>query len=238
MTPHELAPSHQAGMVAIYVSYGLLILAAVLLAVTGRKHREPEQLYFLKLLGYMVLSIIMFRVNGWALPIGLLLAFLMLRRAAVNRRIKGTAVLLGAIFFLFSLYPLQERIDRLLDPPHRMSTYLDDRIHSGERGFNMTVLDDQYKIRLSLNEQNADAVALYEALAGSRTIEAVPAGWQAAATIELRQNHAQIRFNELQYQFDREGRYLTLYNGAGTYSFESSDAFRAIFRKLIVSEVS
>ncbi|WP_090583357.1 hypothetical protein [Paenibacillus sp. OV219] len=234
IVPHELAPSHEAVMVSNMIGYVLLLLVAILVWLTGRKSSVPEPLFFLKLLGYLVLSVFAFRINGFALPLGLVLAYLMMRRTKHNRPVKQTAVLFGGMLFLFSLFPLAEKLDHLMDPPHQMSTYLDRGINPTKQGFNMTVLDNEKKLWATLAERDTESVQLYKELADSRSIETVPVLWEPSITIELRQDHKQERFGELQFQFDREGRYFTLYNGSTTNSFESTAAFREIFVQKIM----
>ncbi|AZN39886.1 hypothetical protein [Paenibacillus albus] len=234
IVPHELVPSHDAVMVSNMIGYGVLLLVAILIWLTGRKSASPEPMLFLKLLVYLVLSVFAFRFNGFALPLGLLIAYLMMRRTKLNRPVKQTAVLFGGMLFLFSLFPLADRIDQLMDPPDQISTYIDRGINPTKQGFNVTVLDNENKLWATLVERDKGVVQLYKELADSRSVETVPVSWEPYYTIELRQDHKQERFRELQLQFDREGRFFTLYNGSTTYSFESTAAFREIFVQQIV----
>ncbi|REE70464.1 substrate-binding family protein [Paenibacillus taihuensis] len=237
IVPHEYAPSHEANIYTLVISYGLMLIAAVIAWVTGRKSRATEPLFFLKLLGYVFLSVFTFRIDHFALPLGLLIAYMMMRRTQHNRPVKQTAILFGGMLFLFSFYPLAERLDELVDPPHKISTYLNRNLDPTKQGFNMTVLDYDNKVRALLVEKEPESVELYKELAASSSIESgfgiVPMLSEPNITIELRQSHKQARFSELQLQFDREGRYFTLYNGGNIYNFESTEQFRKLFKQKV-----
>lgn len=211
-----------------------MLIAAVVAWLTARKSHTPEPLIFLKLLGYVVLSVFTFRMNHFALPLGLLIAYWMMRRARLNRPVKQTAILFGGMLFLFSLYPLAERLDELIDPPHKISTYMNGEINPTRHGFNMTLLDYDNKVLATLSEKEPASVQIYKELAASRSIATVPMLWEPYVMVELRQDHKQIRFRELQLQFDREGRYFTLYNGGSNYSFESTVSFQKLYKEKLV----
>ncbi|BBH21935.1 hypothetical protein Back11_32800 [Paenibacillus baekrokdamisoli] len=235
MEPHALAFSSESIRLTYLIDFGLMFIIAITLWLRSIKQAQPEQFLFLKIVGYLFLSVFTFHIQSLPLPLplGFIVAYLLMSKAVTNRSIKQKAVLLGGALFLFNLLPLTQQIDQLLYPRDQMSSYLHKQLEPSNTGFSMTILDSHNQIRDSLSEKDADAVKLYAALVESKRIAAVPSTWQPAVSIELRQEHEQERFRELQFIWDEQGRYLTLFNGETTYSFESSEAFRAIFKQKI-----
>lgn len=238
MTPHALPLSSEALMATNLIGYGLLIFLAIILWFMSGKRRQPEQLIFLRFFGYLLLAVFTFRINHFPLPLGFVIAYFLMRRAETNRSIKRNAVLLGGVLFLFHLFPLAQQIDEFIYPRDQMTTYLQKELDPAKVGFNLTIVDVHYRVRQSLSEKDPNSAAFYKALADSKSIAALPSAWEPVITVELRQDHKQDRFRELQYKFDEQGRFMALYNGETTYSFESSEEFREIYRSLMAPYLS
>lgn len=238
MTPHALPLSNAALIAANLIGYGLLVVIAIVLWLSTRKHQQPEHLLGLKIIGYLLLAEFTFNFNAWPIPLGFVIAYFLMRRAGANQSTKRAAVLLGGVLFLFHLYPLAQQIDQFIYPRAQMDTYLHKELDPNKLGFNITIVDNQYRVRESLSEKDPEGAAFYSALADSKSIAALPSAWEPVITTELRQDHAQDRFRELQYKFDGQGRYMTLYNGETTYSFESSEAFREIYLTIMAPYIS
>ncbi len=54
MVPHALPLSNAALIAANLIGYGLLVLIAIVLWLSTRKHQQPEQLLGLKVIGYLL----------------------------------------------------------------------------------------------------------------------------------------------------------------------------------------
>ena len=65
MVPHALPLSNAALIAANVIGYGLLVLIAIVLWLSSRKHRQPEQLLGLKIIGYLLLAEFTFNLNTW-----------------------------------------------------------------------------------------------------------------------------------------------------------------------------
>jgi hypothetical protein len=238
MVPHALPLSNAALIAANVIGYGLLVLIAIVLWLSSRKHQQPEQLLGLKIIGYLLLAEFTFNLNTWPIPLGFVIAYLLMRRAGINQSTKRAAVLLGGVLFLFHLVPLSQQIDHFMYPRDQMDTYLHKNLDIAKFGFNITIVDEHSLVRQSLFEKDPNSIAFYKALADSKSIPVLPPAWVPVITIELRQDHEQDRFRELQFKFDEQGRYFTLYNGETHYSFESSEAFREIYFTMMAPYLS
>ena len=88
----------------------LLLLALVVLAVLaliGLQMAEDrdEDLLFLKLVGYAILGAFTFKINGFPLPVGFVIALIKAANAAVNRKARQmVAVISFALMLLGSIF--------------------------------------------------------------------------------------------------------------------------------------
>jgi hypothetical protein len=79
----------------------LFLLIPAVLALVGLQFAEDrsEELLYLKLFGHAILGAFTFRLNGFPLPVGILIALLLASNAAVNK--KARRVTAGISFALF-----------------------------------------------------------------------------------------------------------------------------------------
>ncbi|UVI28859.1 hypothetical protein [Paenibacillus spongiae] len=221
--------SQLATVISLSVFYGLLLLLSAI--VYRKSDKQPEPYLWLKVAGYMLLAAFTFRMNEFPLPAGLLIAYMLQRRAALNRKVKQTAILLGALLFLIGLYPLDQRIDRLFFPRNEITTYLHKELIPAEDGFNMTVSDGGGQTFNMVTERDAKGLELYEALLESEGIDEIDhEPGEAVLYLQLHQDHEQDRFRRMQFEVDLQGRYLILQAAGETYYFKTSERFQSLFK--------
>ncbi|MCQ6559525.1 hypothetical protein NNL21_12560 [Paenibacillus mendelii] len=221
--------SQLAMVLAMSIFYALLLLLAVV--VYRRSEKQSEPFLFLKLAGYLFLAAFTFRMNGFPLPAGLIIAYVLHRRAVFNRKAKQTAILLGALLFVIGLYPLDQSIDRMLYSRSEIATYLHKDLNPAEDGFNMMIFTGQESALNIVTEKEAEGLELYEAMAESEGIDAVPGELgETYWYLQLHQDHDQDRFRRMVFEVDPQGRYLILQARGETYSFKTSERFQALFQ--------
>jgi hypothetical protein len=86
---------------------GILSLVAIpaILAMIGLQFAEDrdEEMLFLKLMGYALLGAFTFRINGFPLPIGILITLWMASNAQINQKARRVTAGIGFVLFLIGL---------------------------------------------------------------------------------------------------------------------------------------
>ncbi|HET7627999.1 MAG TPA: hypothetical protein VFK44_06370 [Bacillales bacterium] len=76
---------------------GLIVMAVGLVSLYANRQQD-ERLLFLKLMGYYVLGIFYINLNGFIIPAGVVIGFLL--KPYMNKKIKRGAAVFGLIMML------------------------------------------------------------------------------------------------------------------------------------------
>jgi hypothetical protein len=207
------------------LGYGALVLGMMIL--WRKTSKEQEDYLLLKMFGYTVLAMFRFSLNQIHLPAGLLIAYLIYRRAKQNKTLKAGAILLGGLLFIASFLPIQDSIEQALYPRDDITTYLHEQIEEGI-GFNLGI-SSQGKSIAFYTERDDLGVNLYEALYDAKKAEEPVRSTARRYEIVIMQDHKDDRFRRIQIEVGDDKAHLFLKYEDRVYVFRASPEFERLF---------
>jgi hypothetical protein len=209
--------------------YGSMLLA--LLYIWLRTEKVGEEILFLKLIGYTYLSMFRFTFNQVALPLGLLLAFYLLKKTKQNKTIKQRAVILGAVLFLAGFVPIADYIEQALYPRDRMETYLMRDLEG--KGFHLHFASPEKRSFKMLTEKDEAGRQMYQAIRQSSQLVDRDKLEFEGYQMTFHQDQDDERFEELVFDIGTEGRYLRLHVENHRYLFQTTPEFQRMVQEVI-----
>jgi hypothetical protein len=213
--------------------YGMAAL--LILVIWHRSKKESEDHLPLKTVGYLLLSAFFLSINQFHLPIGAVIAFMVLRRTTKNRTYKLNIIILGILIYLSSFYPLGAAVDDIFYPKDRMETYLQENMDYAHKGFSMTFMRANGTIYYSLFEKDERGRQFYEAMLDAKPLHTrMSVDNERETIIRLNQDRDEHmeRFRRLIFYISNDGHVITLQYGERSYKFMASTEFRDLYENI------
>lgn len=206
---------------------GVLLVSSITIIggylIWKKSELEDEDGSLKKLIGYIFLAgLVRFNINNITIPIGLGIAYFMLRRVKKNRNAKKNAILLGTILLIVLLYPIEKDIEQLLYPRHQISSYLTNTLENS--GYIYSFSDNKSgRLYHRYSHEDDKGRRLYQTLR-----QASESDWH---TYDINWHYriyvSNTRFRNLTLDITKEGRYILLDSGEGKqYFFIGSKDFQ------------
>ncbi|MCM1991280.1 hypothetical protein [Oceanirhabdus seepicola] len=204
-------------------------------AINRLADTSKEEKLVAKLFGYTMLTAFKVKINSTYLPLGPIIAYVLMKKSLKNKKAKSLAIILG-IFLIF--YPSEfvlNKIEQSLYPRNNIRTYLvGERRHGGIATIFYT------KNGISLTTFTADIL--------DNEIETADMLYNELINCEVSNNRRMIeyeyffhfnqdiedpRFGRLEFKVGVEAKELQLDYENKTYIFNTSEEFQKLFKDIV-----